>query len=56
MKLKTINIHGSYEIIESLDTFKAKGDEPIIVDLCGTGGVFLDFLFQVTVTQVTPKL
>ena len=35
----------------------ARGDELIIV--CGTrggGGVSLDFLFQVTVTQVTPKL
>ena len=36
MKLKIINIHGRYEIIESLDTFMARGDKLIIV--CGTGG------------------
>ena len=56
MKLKIINIHGKYEIIESLDTFMARVDKLIIV--CGTGGrggSFLGFSISSDSDSSDPK-
>ena len=51
----TINIDVSYEIIESLDTFMARAEEPILVDLCGTGGSFLGFSISSDSDSTDPK-